>query len=57
MIDSATRLEIPPVPKELFMKGLDELVKANLDMVPPYGSGATLYVRPYVFGSGEVIGV
>ncbi|MGI6211407.1 MAG: branched-chain amino acid aminotransferase [Anaerovoracaceae bacterium] len=57
MIDSAKRLEIPAVPKELFLKGLDQVVKANEDLVPPYGSGATLYIRPYIFGSGTVIGV
>jgi branched-chain amino acid aminotransferase len=32
-------------------------VKANADYVPPYGSGATLYIRPYMFASGPVIGV
>lgn len=57
MSDSAARLEIPPVPEELFMKALDTLVSANKDLVPPYGSGATLYVRPYVYGSSPVIGV
>ena len=40
-----------------FLSALDELIKANLDYVPPFGSGATLYVRPFIFGSGPVIGV
>jgi len=51
------RLIMPEVPTETFIKALDELVKANLDFVPPYGSGATLYIRPFVYGSGPVIGV
>ncbi len=51
------RLIMPEVPTETFVNALDELVKANIDFVPPYGSGATLYVRPFVYGSGPVIGV
>ena len=57
LISSANRLAIPAVPEEMFLKALDMLVKANLEYVPPYGSGATLYVRPYIYGSGPVIGV
>ena len=57
LMNSANRLAIPVVPKELFMKGLDMLVKANIEWVPPYGSGATLYVRPFIYGNGPVIGV
>lgn len=57
MYNSAQRIEMPPLPKELFLKAIDELVKANLDWVPPYGSGASLYIRPYEFATGVVIGV
>ena len=57
LIDSAKRLAIPEVPMEMFMQALDMLVKANAEWVPPYGSGATLYVRPFIYGSGPVIGV
>ncbi len=57
MIDSARRLAIPPVPKELFMRALDEVVRINEEWIPPFGSGASLYIRPFVFGSGPVIGV
>lgn len=57
MVDSATRLEMPPFPKERFIKAVEEVVKANEDWVPPYGSGATLYVRPVMFATGNVIGV
>ena len=54
---SAKRLEMPVFPKDRFVEAVVETVKANLDYVPPYGSGATLYLRPYMFGSNPVIGV
>ena len=57
MMDSARQMEMPPVPKELFLEGIREVVKANSAWVPPYGSGATLYIRPYLFGTNPVIGV
>jgi len=56
-MDSALRLEMPPFPAERFLEAIDEVVKANADWVPPYGSGATLYIRPYMFASSPVIGV
>jgi branched-chain amino acid aminotransferase len=57
MMDSAKRMEMPPFPAERFLDALDQVVKANAAWVPPFGSGATLYVRPYMFASGPVIGV
>ena len=54
---SAARLEMPIFPKERFVEAVTETVKANDAFVPPYGSGATLYIRPYMFGSNPVIGV
>ena len=57
MADSARRLEMPAYPEELFIKAVEEVVAANADFVPPYGSGATMYLRPYMFGSNPVIGV
>ncbi len=54
---SAKRLEMPAFPKERFIDAVVKTVKANIDYVPPYGSGATLYLRPYMFGSNAVIGV
>ena len=54
---SAARLEMPVFPQDRFVKAIEETVKANLDYVPPYGSGATLYIRPYMFGSDAIIGV
>ena len=57
MEDSCRRLEMPVFPKEKFVQAVIETVKANAAYVPPYGSGATLYIRPYMFGSNAVIGV
>ena len=57
MHDSAIRLCIPPFPEDKFVEAVKEVVAANAAWVPPYGSGATLYVRPYIFASGEVLGV
>lgn len=57
MSDSAKRMEMPPFPPERFLEAVDQVVSANAAWVPPYGSGATLYVRPYMFASGPVIGV
>lgn len=57
MIDSAKRLEMPVFPKDKFIEAVKATVKANAAYVPPYGSGATLYLRPYMFGSNPVIGV
>lgn len=57
MEQSARRLEMPVFPKERFIKAVEETVRANAAWVPPYGSGATLYIRPFMFGSDPVIGV
>ncbi|WP_077611052.1 branched-chain amino acid aminotransferase [Clostridium sp. Marseille-P2415] len=57
MMNSAKGLEMPPFPQERFLDALDLVVKANSSWVPPYGTGATLYLRPYMFASGPVIGV
>lgn len=54
---SAARLEMPVFPKERFLAAVDEVVKANAAYVPPFGSGASFYLRPYMFGSSPVIGV
>ena len=57
MEDSARRLEMPVFPADRFVKAVEETIRANVAYVPPYGSGATLYVRPYMFGINPVIGV
>ena len=57
MMESAERLKMPPFPAERFLDAIRQVVKANAAWVPPYGSGASLYIRPYMFGYNSVIGV
>ncbi|MBO6166651.1 MAG: branched-chain amino acid aminotransferase [Eubacterium sp.] len=57
MIDTCARLEMPGFPADRFIDAVEKVVKANEAWVPPYGSGATLYIRPYMFGYNSVIGV
>ena len=55
--DSAKRLEMPVFPEDRFLDAIQKVVEANTAYVPPYGSGATLYIRPYMMGTNPVIGV
>ena len=57
MVDSERRLQMPVFPEDRFVQAVVDVVKANAAYVPPYGSGATLYIRPYMFGIDSVIGV
>ena len=57
MQNTCARLLMPQVPTELFIRACKEVVKANEKWLAPYGSGATLYLRPFVIGVGENIGV
>ncbi len=57
MEDSCRYLQMPAFPKERFVEAVIQTVRANAAYVPPYGSGATLYIRPYMFGISPVIGV
>ena len=57
MADTARRLEMPVFPEDRFVEAVAEVVKANAAWVPPFGSGATLYIRPYMMGTNAVIGV
>lgn len=57
MGDSCRRMEMPVFPEERFVDAVRQTVHANRKWVPPYGSGASLYLRPYIFGSSPVIGV
>ncbi len=57
MYETAQRLEMAPFPQDRFLEAVKEVVKANLKFVPPYGTGASLYLRPYMFGSSPVMGV
>ena len=54
---TAPRLLIPPVPEELFLNAIEETIRANYPWIPPYGSGAALYVRPMLIGVGENLGL
>jgi len=54
---SCERLLMPKVPEEKFLDAIKQVVKANEDLVPPYGSGATLYIRPFIIGVGRNLGV
>lgn len=57
MADTARRLVMPVFPEDRYVEAVLKTIKANIDWVPPYGTGAALYLRPYMFGSGIVIGV
>lgn len=57
MAESAKRLEMPPFPEDRFVDAVVKVVKKNLNWVPPMESGATLYIRPYMFGSDAIMGV
>lgn len=57
MRNTAERLSMPVVPEALFLRGVKEAVRANAAWVPPYGSGASLYVRPLLIGIGENMGL
>lgn len=54
---TANRLLMPQVPTEQFVDACKQVVKANADYVPPYGTGGTLYLRPLLIGVGDIIGV
>lgn len=57
MIDSAKKVLMEPYPEEAFVKAVHEVVRANAEWVPPYESGATLYIRPLLIGVGDILGV
>ncbi|WP_137624699.1 branched-chain amino acid aminotransferase [Lactiplantibacillus pingfangensis] len=57
MQTSCERLLMPQVPTDMFVDAVKQVVKANQDYVPPYGTGATLYLRPLMIGVGGNIGV
>ncbi len=55
--DSAEVMQMPPYDEKRFVDAVKEVVKANIDYVPPYSSGASLYLRPYIFGTNPILGV
>jgi len=50
-------LMMPHFPEEKFVKAVKKVVKANIDYVPPYGTGGSLYIRPVIFGTTSQIGI
>lgn len=54
---SCEGIMMAPMPEELFLQAIDLVVKKNIDYVPPYESGASLYIRPIIIGLGEQVGV
>jgi branched-chain amino acid aminotransferase len=54
---SCRRLLMPEIPEKEFIEGIMDVVKANRKHVPPYGSAASLYIRPVIFGIGDNLGV
>lgn len=54
---AARHIRMAEIPEAMFLEAVDRVVKANIDYVPPYGTGATLYIRPLLIGSGPQIGV
>ena len=57
MVNSAKRMMMEPYPEEKFLEAVKAVVKANQEFVPPYGSGGTLYLRPFMVGTQPVVGV
>ncbi len=57
MARSCARLLMPPVSSEQFISACVQVVQANLDYLPPYGTGGALYLRPYMIGVGDNLGV
>lgn len=54
---SMSRILGPEIPYDLFTDAVKQVVRDNIDYVPPYGTGGSLYIRPFVIGSGNKIGV
>ena len=57
MKDSCEALMMQSYPEEKFVEAVKKVVKANIDFVPSYGSGSSLYIRPYLIGIGANVGV
>ena len=57
MLNSAEGLQMPPFPEDKFLEAVDQVVAANLEWVPPYGTGASLYLRPFIFAAKDVIAI
>jgi branched-chain amino acid aminotransferase len=57
MVSGMKRMVAPPMPKELFFEAIEQVVAANVDDIPEYGTEQSLYIRPFVIGQGMNLGV
>lgn len=57
MVDSAKGIMMPEVPKDIFWEACKAVVENNREFIPPYGTGASFYLRPLLIGSGPQVGV
>lgn len=57
MADTCRRLVMPVYPEDKFVEAVRRVVAANAEFVPPYGTGASLYIRPFMIGTNPVLGV
>jgi branched-chain amino acid aminotransferase len=57
LLFSADGVKMAPVPVEMFRDAVFQVIRLNRKFVPPYGSGASLYIRPLLYGSGAEVGV
>jgi branched-chain amino acid aminotransferase len=57
MHDTALGIKMIPVPEEIFGKAVHEAIRLNERFIPPYGQGASLYIRPLLIGTGAEVGV
>jgi len=57
MAHGCRRFRMPEVPRAVWNRAIDDVVKQNVGFVPPFGTGGALYVRPFIFGSGPRLGL
>lgn len=57
MNSSAAYACMPEFPEDMFLEAASRVIKANIDYIPPYGTGGALYLRPLMIGSGPIIGI
>lgn len=57
MLNSAKGIKLAEVPQSLFQEAVEKVVKLNERFVPPFGTGASLYIRPLLIGTGPQVGV
>ncbi|MBP0969906.1 MAG: branched-chain amino acid aminotransferase [Oscillospiraceae bacterium] len=55
--ESCRRMAMPEYPEDLFLRAVDDVVRANADVIPPYGDGSSFYLRPFMIGTDPVLGV